>query len=232
MDNTFCYCNYIHDQCVQYKGFDNLTTIDPNVNYFIHAPHNHNIGSITKRVWCTQQFQKLVTSLDNLHNFQIVVHSGKGDKIEDTLASLQSLRFNSSRKVLIENAAGQKSELGYSWEELEYLFNHIDRRLFGLCLDTQHSFASGICSFTTLEETRDWIQRGINLNGRIDLIHLNDSKVAFNSHVDRHEYPGNGFIWKNNQETLKYIMKLDCPKVIEVNYNIDHHRWMYQLLNR
>ena len=65
----------------------------------------------------------------------------------------------------------------------------------GICLDTAHLFASGsdIRTAEGLEQTLAEIERVIGLD-RVAVIHMNDSKTALNSRVDRHEHIGKGKI--------------------------------------
>jgi len=98
--------------------------------------------------------------------------------------------------VLIENAAGAGGTVGRSFEELAVVLDAADcgDRL-GVCLDTQHLFASGI-AFSDPAEADQVLS---DLDGTIGLdrlacIHLNDSKVAFGTNRDRHENLGRGSI--------------------------------------
>jgi deoxyribonuclease IV len=98
--------------------------------------------------------------------------------------------------VLLENAAGAGDTVGRSFEELAEVIDASggDERL-GVCLDTQHLWASGI-PFAGMDESDamvEMVDRTVGLD-RLRCLHLNDSKVAFGANRDRHENIGEGTI--------------------------------------
>ena len=98
--------------------------------------------------------------------------------------------------ILLENAAGAGDTVGRSFEELAQVLDAAgdDERL-GVCLDTQHLWASGI-PFGTVDEADALIVLIEDTVGmpRLRCIHLNDSKVDFGANKDRHENIGDGTI--------------------------------------
>jgi deoxyribonuclease-4 len=100
--------------------------------------------------------------------------------------------------ILLENAAGTGGTVGRSFEELATLLdaagNECSDRL-GVCLDSQHLWASGI-SFTSVEEADHVVADFDAVIGleRLRCLHLNDSKIAFGENKDRHENIGHGTI--------------------------------------
>ena len=98
--------------------------------------------------------------------------------------------------VLIENTAGQGSAIGRSFEEVAEMVAGAGKELpVGACIDTAHSFASGYSIHLPkgLSESIKELDRTVGLS-RVRVIHANDSKAAFESHVDRHEHIGKGQI--------------------------------------
>jgi deoxyribonuclease-4 len=98
--------------------------------------------------------------------------------------------------VLIENTAGQGSAIGRTFEEVAEMVDGAGSELpVGACIDTAHSFAAGYSIHTQegLSETIKELDRTVGI-GRVRVIHANDSKAAFDSHVDRHEHIGKGQI--------------------------------------
>ncbi len=98
--------------------------------------------------------------------------------------------------ILLENAAGAGDTVGRSFEELAEVLEAAggDERL-GVCLDTQHLWASGV-PFATVAEADALvalIDATVGLD-RLRCMHLNDSKVAFGANKDRHENLGEGTI--------------------------------------
>jgi deoxyribonuclease IV len=98
--------------------------------------------------------------------------------------------------VLIENTAGQGSAIGRSFEEVAEMVAGAGRELpVGACIDTAHSFAAGYSIHTPkgLLSTIKELERTVGIK-KVRVIHANDSKVGFDSHVDRHEHIGKGQI--------------------------------------
>ncbi len=121
--------------------------------------------------------------------------------------------------ILLENAAGAGDTVGRSFEELAAVIDAAggDERL-GVCLDTQHLWASGV-PFSTVEEADELIALVEDTVGmpRLQCIHLNDSKVAFGANRDRHENIGDGTIGKKALAALLGHPALqDLPAVLEV----------------
>ncbi len=135
----------------------------------------------------------------------LVAHPGsaKGSSAEDAVktcaVSIQrasdGLEFG-GLMILIENTAGQGTAIGRSFEEVAEIIQAAGRELpVGCCIDTAHCFAAGYAIHTPkgLRETVKALDQTVGLS-RVRVIHANDSKAAFDSHVDRHEHIGKGAI--------------------------------------
>ena len=81
--------------------------------------------------------------------------------------------------VLIENTAGGDNAMARRFDALARLWDAVGEFDVGFCLDTCHAHAGG-------EELLDVVDRVKAITGRIDLVHLNDSRDAFGSGADRH----------------------------------------------
>ncbi len=120
--------------------------------------------------------------------------------------------------VVIENTAGSGGNLGSVFEEIRIIIEGVsDKSRVGVCLDTMHTFAAGFDirtrdGFLKTMAHFDQVVGMAYLRG----MHLNDSKVALNSHVDRHESLGAGLL---GIEVFKCIMTdsrfENMPLVIE-----------------
>ncbi len=98
--------------------------------------------------------------------------------------------------AVIENTAGQGSNLGYRFDQIARIIEGVeDKKRVGVCIDTCHTFAAGydLKSESGYNATFDEFDRVIGFN-YLKAIHLNDSKKDCGSRVDRHETLGNGFI--------------------------------------
>lgn len=120
--------------------------------------------------------------------------------------------------AVLENTAGQGSNLGYSFEQLAYIIERVeDKKRIGVCIDTCHAFAAGydIRTAAGFAETFEHFEEVIGfpyLKG----MHLNDSKKGLGSRVDRHESIGKGEL---GMETFRMIMQDerfdDIPLILE-----------------
>ena len=121
--------------------------------------------------------------------------------------------------ILLENAAGAGDTVGRSFEELAQVIDAAggDERL-GVCLDTQHLWASGV-PFTTVEEAdalMSLVAATVGLD-RLLCLHLNDSKVPFGANKDRHENIGEGSIGADGLAALLGHPDLQgLPAILEV----------------
>ncbi len=126
-------------------------------------------------------------------------HVGSGEaaglqRIIDSLDSALSLKPSCETQVLLENTAGQGSNLGYRFEHLAEILGktqYPDR--LGVCLDTCHLFAAGydLRTRSTYEAVFREFDAIVGLD-RVKAFHLNDSKKSLGSRVDRHENIGKG----------------------------------------
>jgi deoxyribonuclease-4 len=145
------------------------------------------------------------------------------DSINETLAQTQTV------KAVIENTAGQGSNLGYRFEQLATIIENIDdKNRIGVCLDTCHTFVSGydLRSIEACEQTFKNFADIVGFN-YLSAMHLNDSKVPLGSRVDRHAPLGLGEIgW----DCFQYIMEdprfENIPMVLETT---DQSRWSIEI---
>ena len=120
--------------------------------------------------------------------------------------------------AVIENTAGQGTNVGYCFEHLRTIINMIDdKNRVGVCIDTAHAFASGYNligeeAFIGTFKQFDEIIGFKYLKG----MHLNDSKKDLSTHVDRHESLGSGFIGKELFRIIMHDSRFDnIPLILE-----------------
>lgn len=107
--------------------------------------------------------------------------------------------------AVIENTAGQGTNIGYKFEQLRYLIDKVDdKSRVGICIDTCHAFTSGynIKSPEGYAETFHLFDEIIGFN-YLKGIHINDSKKELASRVDRHDNIGKGFL---GEDVFRMIM--------------------------
>jgi len=137
----------------------------------------------------------------------------------------QALTQTEGVTAVIENTAGQGSNLGYSFEQLAEIIDQVeDKSRVGVCIDTCHMFAAGydIRSEASCADVFDQFEKTVGFQ-YLKGMHLNDSKGALESRLDRHHCLGAGEI---GFEAFRFIMTDDrfrgIPLVLET---IDETIW-------
>jgi len=151
------------------------------------------------------------------------------DVIAESMNRAIDATKDSNVKLVIENTAGQGSNLGYKFEHLGYIIDKIeDKSRVGVCLDTCHTFTAGYDLRTreTYDETMGAFDRIVGSKYLMGM-HINDSKPPLGSRVDRHQSLGLGEIgW----DAFKFIMNDsrmdDIPLVLET---IDESIWAEEI---
>ncbi len=145
----------------------------------------------------------------------------------------ESLNFaianTSDVKLVLENTAGQGSNLGYDFAQLAYVINKISNKdRIGVCIDTCHAFAAGydLRSPQAYERTMSEFDRAIGykfLSG----MHLNDTKNELGVRKDRHESLGRGFLGLTAFENIMNDPNIDeIPLILET---IDDSLWAEEI---
>lgn len=95
-------------------------------------------------------------------------------------------------RLVLENAAGQGTNVGSRWEELGHILDKVGApQRTGICIDTQHSWASGYDWKGRYDAVWDDFDGQVGLKHLV-AFHLNDSKMPCGSRVDRHDTIGEG----------------------------------------
>ena len=146
---------------------------------------------------------------------------------------VESLNFaiadTSGIKLVLENTAGQGSNLGYDFAQLAYVIDKISNKdRIGVCIDTCHAFAAGydLRSPQAYERTMSEFDRAIGykfLSG----MHLNDTKNELGVRKDRHESLGRGFLGLAAFENIMNDPNIDeIPLILET---IDDSLWAEEI---
>lgn len=135
------------------------------------------------------------------------------------------LEKTSGVTAVLENTAGQGSNVGYRFEHLRTIIDLVDdKSRVGVCIDTQHAYASGYdlasdAGFDSVWHDFDAIIGFDYLRG----MHLNDSKKELASRVDRHESIGGGFLSTPAFERIMADSRFDnIPLILETP---DESKW-------
>ncbi|MBQ4279336.1 MAG: deoxyribonuclease IV [Rikenellaceae bacterium] len=149
------------------------------------------------------------------------------DKCLDRIAESINIALGKTRGVtaVIENTAGQGSNVGHRFEQLARIIDRVeDKSRVGVCIDTCHAFAAGYNLSTTeaCDRTFAELDRTVGL-GYLRGMHLNDSMKGLDSHVDRHQSLGEGAL---GITVFRYIAADprfdDLPLILETP---DESRW-------
>lgn len=120
--------------------------------------------------------------------------------------------------AVIENTAGQGTNLGHTFEEIRSIIDMVDdKKRVGVCLDTCHTFTAGydLVSPEAYEETFSQYDRIVGFD-YLRGIHLNDSMKALASRVDRHDSIGEGFLGLDFFKRLMNDTRFDnLPIILE-----------------
>ncbi len=199
-----------------------------------HASYLVNLAAPDPEL-ASRSLETLVKNLEiatGMGAFGVVLHPGshRGEGLASVLGQLgrylcQALDTASERlgrascPILLENTAGAGGTIGRSLQEIVQVLDAAsgDPRL-GVCLDTQHLYASGV-AYESLDEAAAVVSSLSDEIGleRLALLHLNDSKVPLGSNRDRHENLGEGRIGARALGSLLGHPRLQhVPAVLEV----------------
>ena len=199
---------------------------------FAHANYLINLAA-TNPQFHANSLRALAEELTRADQFELPflvmhpgAHLGAGEEagLEKIAASIDAIWRVIPKvrtKIALETTAGQGSCLGHRFEEIAQIISEVrEPERLCVCLDTAHIFAAGydITSESGVKKTFREFDRVIGRQ-RLAAIHLNDSKSARGSRVDRHAHIGKGMIGKeafrllvNDKRFAKVPMYLETPK--------------------
>lgn len=194
----------------------------PHDSYLINLGHPSDEGLEKSRSSFLEEMQRCEQLGLKLLNF----HPGSSLKEITTeqclnrIAESINITLDKTKGVcaVIENTAGQGSNVGNQFEELKFIIDRVeDKSRVGICIDTCHAFAAGydLCWQESWQETFNKFEQIIGFN-YLKGMHLNDSKKGVGSKVDRHENLGNGEIGINAFEWIMKDPRFDnIPLILE-----------------
>jgi len=151
------------------------------------------------------------------------------DVIAESMNRAIDATKDSNVKLVIENTAGQGSNMGYKFEHLGHIISKIeDKSRVGVCLDTCHTFTAGYDLRTreAYDETMGAFDRIVGSQYLMGM-HINDSKPPLGSKVDRHQSLGLGEIgWDAFEFIMNDSRMDDIPLVLET---IDDSIWAEEI---
>ena len=214
----------------------------PHDSYLINLGNRDEQKLIKSRMAFIDELERCeILGLDrlNLHPGSHLVKLGAKDKKDKELVTkvenncldliAESINYALDKtknvKAVMENTAGQGTNLGYKFEHLAYIIERIeDKSRIGVCIDTCHMFTAGydIRTREAYDKTWDDFDKTVGFKYLMGM-HINDSKAPLGSRVDRHHSLGKGEI---GLDTFRFIMNDermdDIPLILET---IDNTIW-------
>jgi deoxyribonuclease IV len=187
------------------------------VDIFIHSPYRLNVATTNNRIRIPSRKLLLqhAQAAAELGAKGLIVHGGhvdRGGELEAGFANWRKTFAYAEENggfplpILIENTAGGDNACARRFDALARLWDAIGEFGAGFCLDTCHAHAGGV-------ELLGIVDRVKAITGRVDLIHANDSKDAFDSGADRHDNIGQGQI---EPDLIVAVLKAaGAPAVVE-----------------
>ena len=147
------------------------------------------------------------------------------DKIAESINL--ALAQTSGVTAVIENTAGQGSNVGNRFEEIRYIIDKVDdKSRVGVCIDTCHTYSAGYDIVGAYDEVFEEFDRVIGFD-YLRGIHLNDSKKALASRVDRHDSVGDGTLGTEFFKRFMNDARFDnIPIILETP---DEERWLDEI---
>jgi deoxyribonuclease-4 len=194
----------------------------PHDSYLINLGHPEAEGLEKSRAAFLDEFRRCEQLGLTLLNFHPGSHLRKIDEGECLARIAESINqvLAETRGVtaVIENTAGQGSNLGWRFEQLAEIIDQVDDKArVGVCIDTCHAFAAGYDLRTpeACTATLDELDRIVGIE-YLRGMHLNDAKSELGSRVDRHHSLGKGNIGPDAFTTLMREPRIDAiPMILE-----------------
>ena len=203
----------------------------PHDSYLINLGHPEEEGLQKSRAAFLDEMQRCEQLGLKLLNF----HPGSSlnkVSVEDCLSLIAesiNLALEKTKGVtaVIENTAGQGSNLGSEFWQLKYIIDRVnDKNRVGVCLDTCHTYTAGYDIVNEYDKVFDEFDKEVGFN-YLRGMHLNDSKKALGTHVDRHDSIGKGLIGKAFFERLMQDSRFDnIPLILETP---DESKWKEEI---
>lgn len=188
---------------------------------YVHAPYLVNVASANNRIRIPSRkiLAHTIEGAEAINAAGIIVHGGHvtdDEAVEEGFPRWRKAleQVETDIPILIENTAGGTNAMARRLDALAGLWDVIGDLGPGFCLDTCHAWAGG-------EEMDGIVDRVMAITGRIDLVHLNDSRDPFDSRRDRHANLGAGEI---DPDYLSDIVRAaGAPAVLETPGGADEH---------
>lgn len=204
------------------------------VDLYLHAPYIINVATTNNRIRIPSRklLQQHATAAAEIGAKGLIVHGGHVNNTDDPEKGFDNWRkaidaVELALPLLIENTAGGNNAMTRYLERIGRVWDAIgsceQASMVGFCLDTCHAHAGGNDLTSIVDDVRA-------ITGRIDLVHANDSRDAFDSGADRHANFGAGQI---DPDLLAQVVRdAAAPVVCETPGGADEHIADFEWLKR
>lgn len=186
------------------------------IGIYVHARYIINVATTNNKVRIPSRklLQTDVDAAAAVGAKAVIVHGGHVTDGDDPQAGIDNwvkalAQLDMKVPVLIENTAGGKNSMARRLESIKALWEAVGDTGVGFCLDTCHAHAGGI-------EMSNLAENILGATGRIDLVHCNDSRDAFDSGADRHTNLGQGQI--ELTDIIHCLKTANAPIVLETPF--------------
>lgn len=187
------------------------------VDLYVHAPYIINVATTNNRIRIPSRklLQQHMDAAAEIGAKGLIVHGGHVNAGDDPAKGFDNWRkaieaTDIKVPLLIENTAGGDNAMARHLDRIEALWAAVQQaegaEQVGFCLDTCHAWAGGIALGEVVERVHA-------ITGRIDLVHANDSRDAFDSGADRHANFGAGQI--DPDELAAVVRDAGAPVICE-----------------
>lgn len=207
---------------------------------FAHGSYTMNLCSDKEetRIFAKNIFKDDLERLKVIGNAYYIFHPGSHVKqgsevgigyIVDALNEV--IDENNNVTILLEGMSGKGTEIGRNMKELKSIIDGVvHNENLGICIDSCHLYSAGYDIVNNLDGVLKEIDETVGLK-RVKAIHLNDSKMPFNSNKDRHEIIGQGTIgFEALYAMINHPLLKDLPFNLETPNELAGHRDEIQLL--
>jgi deoxyribonuclease-4 len=195
------------------------------IDLYVHAPYIVNVATTNNRIRIPSRklLQQHVDAAAEIGAKALIVHGGHVNKDDDPVKGFDNWRkaveaTDLKLPVLIENTAGGDNAMTRYLERIKGVWDAIaaadGAELIGFALDTCHAHAGGNALETVVDDV-------LAITGRIDLVHCNDSRDAFDSGADRHANLGAGLI--DPDLLAAVVARTTAPVVCETPGGANEH---------
>ena len=183
------------------------------ISMYVHARYVINVATSNNkvRIPSRKMLQADVDAAASIGAQAVIVHGGHVTEDDEPSVGVANwvkalAQLDMKVPVFIENTAGGQHAMARRLDAISRLWDAVGDSGAGFCLDTCHAHAGGIA----LSDLANTI---LGITGRIDLIHCNDSRDAFDSGADRHANLGNGHI--ELEDIYRCLTTANAPIILE-----------------